>query len=325
MRFVLGANCLFGIVSLLGARLAKGLSPGRIGLRPCLSGQKHTLSDDPLMKLVGPAIVGMMALTLVFTTVVVGGERIKEKQKGRTTQGSRLSAAQKKLLETRRNLIEKKLAAKHDLKHLLEAYEEKLQSQADDYEISKIMYDWDLLSQPKLDESKRELVNTRLELDHVRHRLAEDDVALSLAKADAQEDGLRTSFLERHGETTILIRYDGTVDWSLAEAGKIGKFFLKRFGRALPVSAMGQSTTHKRMGLDHRDAMDVAVSPDSEEGRSLMAYLRTAGIPFIAFRNKLRGWATGAHIHIGRPSLRIEQVKQSSVRQSPPQKRPDRG
>jgi hypothetical protein len=71
--------------------------------------------------------------------------------------------------------------------------------------------------------------------------------------------------------------------------------------------------------------MDVAVSPDSEEGRSLMAYLRTAGIPFIAFRNKLRGWATGAHIHIGRPSLRIEQMKQSSVRQSPPQKRPDRG
>jgi hypothetical protein len=320
MRFV-----FVRIVSWLHAQLAKGYHRGASAAVHAGPAKYRQLADDPLMKLVGPAIVATMALTLVFTTVVVAGEGIKEKQKGRTNQGSRLSGAQKKLLETRRNLIEKKLAAKHDLKHLLKAYEEKLQSQADDYEISKIMYDWDLVSQPKLDESKRELVNTRLELDHVRHRLAEDDVALSLAKADAQENGLRTSFLEGHEEATILIRYDGAVDWSLAEAEKISKFFLKRFGRALPVSAMGQSTTHKRMGLDHRDAIDVAVSPDSEEGRSLMTYLRNAGIPFIAFRNKLRGWATGAHIHIGRPSLRIEQVKQSSARQSPPQKHPGRG
>jgi NACalpha-BTF3-like transcription factor len=275
------------------------------------------------MKLVGPAIVAMMALSFVFTTVVVAAERIKEQQKGRTTQGSRASAGQQKLLETRRNLIEKKLATKDELKHLLETYQEKLASQSDQYEISKIMYDWDLLSQPKLEESKRELVNTRLDLDHVRHRLAEDDIALSLVQADAQENGLRTSLLERHGQTRILIRHNGTIDWSLAEAGKIGQFFLERFGRALPVSAMGQSTTHKRMGLDHRDAMDVALSPDSEEGRSLMAYLRNAGIPFIAFRHKLRGWATGAHIHIGRPSLRGERVKQSAPQQS--SKHPDRG
>jgi hypothetical protein len=73
---------------------------------------------------------------------------------------------------------------------------------------------------------------------------------------------------------------------------------------------MGQSSTHDDMGFDHRDAIDVAVRPDSEEGRGLMAYLRKAGIPFIAFRNKVRGMATGAHIHIGRPSLRIAQVKQ---------------
>jgi hypothetical protein len=63
------------------------------------------------------------------------------------------------------------------------------------------------------------------------------------------------------------------------------------------------------MGLDHREAMDVAIRPDSKEGLQLMAYLRKTGIPFIAFRNKMRGLATGAHIHIGRPSARLQEVK----------------
>ena len=48
------------------------------------------------------------------------------------------------------------------------------------------------------------------------------------------------------------------------------------------MSAYGQTALHDRMGLDHRDALDVAVHPDSPEGRALMEYLREAGIPFIA-------------------------------------------
>jgi hypothetical protein len=54
--------------------------------------------------------------------------------------------------------------------------------------------------------------------------------------------------------------------------------------------------------------MDVAVQPDSPEGEALMAYLRSQGIPFIAFRHAVPGSATGAHIHIGRPSHRIVPV-----------------
>jgi hypothetical protein len=56
--------------------------------------------------------------------------------------------------------------------------------------------------------------------------------------------------------------------------------------------------------FDHRNAIDVALHPDSKEGRSLLEYLRQAGIPFIAFRNAVPGAATGAHIHIGKPSPR---------------------
>ena len=65
---------------------------------------------------------------------------------------------------------------------------------------------------------------------------------------------------------------------------KMKKFFLQTFGRGLPVTALGQTATHERLRFDHRNAIDVALHPDSNEGRSLLAYLRQTGIPFIAFR-----------------------------------------
>ena len=61
---------------------------------------------------------------------------------------------------------------------------------------------------------------------------------------------------------------------------------------------MGQSPTHDRMSLDHREALDIALQPGSTEGRELMLYLRKTGIPFIAFRGQVRSMSTGAHIHI---------------------------
>jgi len=87
-------------------------------------------------------------------------------------------------------------------------------------------------------------------------------------------------------------------------AEEIRKFFISRFGRSLPVSAFGQSTLHNRLGFDHRNGIDVALHPDSYEGRALLSFLRTRGIPFIAFRHPVRGIATGAHIHVGNPSPR---------------------
>src|SRR5262249_23615442 len=86
---------------------------------------------------------------------------------------------------------------------------------------------------------------------------------------------------------------------------KVGSYFLSRFGERMPISAYGQTATHDRLGFDHRNSVDVAVHPDSAEGQGLMAYLKTNGIPFIAFRHAVTGSATGAHIHIGYPSHRI--------------------
>ncbi|HEX7175529.1 MAG TPA: hypothetical protein VF240_09750 [Pyrinomonadaceae bacterium] len=93
--------------------------------------------------------------------------------------------------------------------------------------------------------------------------------------------------------------------WSLSDAARVESFFVKRFGRALPVTAFGQSGLHNRWGYDHRDSLDVGLHPDSLEGRELMAFLSGEGLPFMGFRSAIPGVASAPHIHIGLPSRRL--------------------
>jgi hypothetical protein len=99
-----------------------------------------------------------------------------------------------------------------------------------------------------------------------------------------------------------LVRFNGTAQWSLKDVPSLERRFTEAFGRALPISAFGQTRVHDRLGLDHRNAIDIAVHPDGAEGRWLMQYLRQAGIPFIGVRAEVPGSSTGAHIHVGPPS-----------------------
>ncbi len=78
--------------------------------------------------------------------------------------------------------------------------------------------------------------------------------------------------------------------------------FEAEFGRALPISAAGDTALHRALGLDHRGRVDVALDPDEPEGAWLRNYLRQLNIPYYAFRSALRGRSTGPHIHIGPPS-----------------------
>jgi hypothetical protein len=84
----------------------------------------------------------------------------------------------------------------------------------------------------------------------------------------------------------------------------VQRFFTERFGRPLPISALGQTPVHDRLGFDHRNALDVALHPDSAEGQALIAWLRGQSVSFLAFRGPVAGEATGAHVHIGEPSPR---------------------
>jgi hypothetical protein len=156
-------------------------------------------------------------------------------------------------------------------------------------------------SERVLEVAEAKLAGTRRELVVADHSLAE---ALIEPPPPSRPTPPGRPAPERYETTPFLVHYRGPALWSLAEAPKVQGFFARRFGRPLPVSAFGQTPVHDRLGFDHRDAIDIAVTPDSLEGAALMAFLRSAGISFMAFRGAVPGEATGAHIHIGHASRR---------------------
>ena len=107
----------------------------------------------------------------------------------------------------------------------------------------------------------------------------------------------------RPGAYRAAEKYDGNGSFTALHLRAIELGFVKQFGRILPISAKGDSEMHRHMGYDHRGRVDVAVLPDSAEGVWLRKQLELMRIPYIAFRGFVRGQATGAHIHVGPPSL----------------------
>jgi len=167
------------------------------------------------------------------------------------------------------------------------------------------MLDKGYISRSELEQSKTTLARAQAKLADTRQRINDAEMIIGEAEARTRLASLPPLPPGGYSEAGGLVRYNGSAAWSLADAGKIEAFFLTLFGHPLPVSARGESEAHRQMHFDHRNAMDVALHPDSVEGRALMDYLRKSGIPFIAFRSKVAGSSTGAHIHIGRPSLRL--------------------
>jgi hypothetical protein len=148
-------------------------------------------------------------------------------------------------------------------------------------------------------EAEGKLEETRARLQEAGALLTEAEAALDLAMSPPPPPGEPVT-------TARLIHYDGGTSPALPELGLLQQFFLSRLGRALPVSALGQTPLHDRLGFDHRRAIDVAVHPESDEGRALLAFLREHHIPFLAFRNAVPGVSTGPHVHVGKPSDRLQ-------------------
>lgn len=115
---------------------------------------------------------------------------------------------------------------------------------------------------------------------------------------------LRIEFPKSENEAAAPAEARPPGKWRLSEAEKVKDFFRLTFKKPLPLSTFGQSALHTRWGLDHRNAMDVGLHPDSVEGRALINFLRAHAIPFLVFRAPIPGVATGPHIHIGNRSSR---------------------
>jgi hypothetical protein len=217
---------------------------------------------------------------------------------------SRRSAAESELARSRTDVIEKIKETRAGAEKLLALHETERQRLLEEYGRRRDLYYQGLIARNEVIQAEQALAEAMIRVDEDKRWLAETDMAIT--EYTMRDELLRLPRLAVGGysETSKLLRFNGGALWSLGDAHKIEKFFVQTFGRALPISALGQTATHDRLRFDHRNAMDVALHPDSKEGQSLLSFLRQAGIPFIAFRNAVPGAATGAHIHIGKPSSR---------------------
>lgn len=139
-------------------------------------------------------------------------------------------------------------------------------------------------------------VDQQVEFAQTRARLARD--RSSIASAEDRLDQLIEEELAFRS-----VGMSGEWDDNIAE---IDAFYYEEFGVGLPISAAGATDLHVSMGFDHSGRYDVALHPDEFEGLFLMSLLEEWGVPYIAFKSAVPGQATGPHIHIGPPSLRID-------------------
>jgi hypothetical protein len=253
-----------------------------------------------------------LAFGISLTLLFLGGDIAygQARQDSAGTAPRKLPAARAaaetnaELVHLRADALAKMKESRASYEKLLALYEEEQKRLDQEFEKRRELYQQGLIARDEIAPVQQALAATMRNILDVKRWIVEDDIAI--AELAMRDELLRLPPLARGGysEGGMLIRFNGAAGWSLLEAPKIEKFFLQTFGKALPVSAYGQSPAHDRLRFDHRDAMDVALHPDSSEGRSLISYLKQVGIPFIAFRGSAPGSSTGAHIHIGKPSAR---------------------
>jgi hypothetical protein len=181
---------------------------------------------------------------------------------------------------------------------------EKLATSADQL---RELYSDGLIARVELEKAEQDLTAAKARVEQTRLQIASAErVAAEMKKAEALakvKPLVKPTLMPLNRNSAMMRSTAGS--WSISNLGTVQQFFSKTFGRPLPTSTIGQSATHNRMGWDHRNAVDVGLHPDSNEGRALIAYLQSAGIPFLAFRAAIPGVSTGPHIHIGSPSLRL--------------------
>jgi hypothetical protein len=253
-----------------------------------------------------PHYLGSVFILFSFLILPAHGNPQEKRKQSvpRSASSGKMTAADAELARLRAEVIEKMKETRVNGEKLLALHEQEQQKLTVEYQRRRELYREGLISRAELNQVERALAEAIIRVEQDKKWLIESDIALT--EVAMRDELLRLPNLGAGGysETKTLLRFNGNAPWSLTDASKIQRFFMQTFGRALPISAYGQTPTHDRLRFDHRDALDVALHPDSSEGRSLLAYLRQAGIPFIAFKNAVAGSATGAHIHIGHPSVR---------------------
>jgi hypothetical protein len=196
---------------------------------------------------------------------------------------------------------------KSSLERLLTVYEKNVSKAEEDHRKSQQLFDQGLISKNQVEASAMAVTAAKAKVAETKQQMstADTQIAATLLEAEAEAKLARIK-IRRGGlvQTTSYVRFNGSSSWSLSDSWKVQQFFYSTFKRQLPIAVFGQGAIHERWRLDHRNSIDVSLHPDGAEGQALMNFLKSNGIPFLAFRGAIPGTATGPHIHIGRPSHR---------------------
>ncbi|HKS29466.1 MAG TPA: TolC family protein [Pyrinomonadaceae bacterium] len=260
-----------------------------------------------LIKVSRLAFALLMAAALVLPLFPTTAQNRRKAQTKTATQAQK-APAQDELSKSRDEFVKLTEEYKKNLGELVTLYEKELKQVEDKHAKLQELYSQGLVARRDVEDSEQSIKDVQAKITEAQKqmRAADEQVAEMMVEEKAMEELAKAAQPARGKltQTTSYIRFSGAGSWLLSESWKIQQFFLQRFGRQLPVSTYGQSALHNRWGLDHRNAMDVGLHPDSIEGQALMQFLRANGIPFAAFRVAIPGSSTGPHIHIGLPSHR---------------------
>ena len=245
---------------------------------------------------------GRYFINMIFVLALAATSAFAQAQNEKKTSPQTRQQLADQLAKSRSDLVAAAKEYRTSLEKLFALIEIDVKSAAETVEKRKELYDRSIISRRELEESEQTLSDAQRKAEQTQKQIAETDDLIAEASAIVELPPIPKG---SYRTTTAIIRYNGSAAWTISDVTRVESFFVSNFGRSLPISALGQSATHDRLGFDHRNNVDVALHPDSAEGQALMAYLRSAGIPFIAFRQAVAGSATGAHIHIGNPSHRL--------------------
>ena len=241
----------------------------------------------------------------VLCLLVLGTTSITAAAEPTVSSPSQIQDLRSEAARSRAELLRVTRGYKESLERLLTLRDAELQRALERVDSMRDLFARGMIARADLETAERQAAGARARLDETWNDTL--IAATLIAKTLAYEEVAAMPALPPGEQriTETLIRYRGRRPWALALTSSLQDFFSRTFGRALPVSAYGQTSIHDKLRFDHRNALDVAVHPDSAEGRAVMDWLRNAGLSFIAFRGAVAGAATGAHIHVGEPSQRL--------------------
>jgi hypothetical protein len=227
---------------------------------------------------------------------------------GATAAQAQHSNAKNQLAETRSELIAATETYKESAQEVIKFQEQEVANATAKVEQIRQLVADGLIARNELAAVEQEVATAQAKLDATKKQIAEsDNLIAQIRDAETAEKAAAKAQAAQSRKLVqpVSMRYSGMSGWALANISNVQTFFTNTFGRKLPISTLGQSATHNAMRWDHRNSADVGIRPDSAEGRALIGFLRSNGIPFLAFRGAIPGVSTGPHIHIGYPSSRL--------------------